>query len=226
MKKSQTSICGLDETESNDKRKGVKPVKIGIDIDDTTFLTVKSMLKYDDQYEEEISGIPTNRDSFGLIKNRYYLKVLYGWDDTTKFAFFQKYYKNVLEECELLPDADKVIQQFKEKGDTIHFITARLMNIGGCNTEKITKRSLADFHIPYDSLDLHINDKLAFFQEQGIELCIEDSYETCRQLTDHGIKSILMTTKMNCEIDSQEIVRVNNWKEIQREVEKHREQQK
>lgn len=113
MKKSQTSICGLDETESNDKRKGVKPVKIGIDIDDTTFLTVKSMLKYADQYEEEISGIPTNRDSFGLIKNRYYLKVLYGWDDTTKFAFFQKYYKNVLEECELLPDADKVIQQFK-----------------------------------------------------------------------------------------------------------------
>ena len=38
-------------------------MKIGIDIDDTTFLT--------DKFEEEISGIPTNRDSFGLIKNRY-----------------------------------------------------------------------------------------------------------------------------------------------------------
>ena len=51
-------------------------MKIGIDIDDTIFLTVKSMLKYADIFEEEISGIPTNRDSFGLIKNRYYLKVL------------------------------------------------------------------------------------------------------------------------------------------------------
>ncbi len=53
-------------------------MRIGIDIDDTTFLTVKSMLKYADKFEEEISGVPTNRDSFGLIKNRYYLKVLYG----------------------------------------------------------------------------------------------------------------------------------------------------
>ena len=44
-------------------------MKIGIDIDDTTFLTVKSMLKYADIFEEEISGQPTNRDNFGLITN-------------------------------------------------------------------------------------------------------------------------------------------------------------
>ena len=89
-------------------------MKIGIDIDDTTFLTVKSMLKYADIFEEEISGVPTNRDSFGLIKNRYYLKALYGWDDKTKFEFFDKYYKNVLEECTMLPNADKTIQKLKE----------------------------------------------------------------------------------------------------------------
>ena len=40
-------------------------MKIGIDIDDTTFLTVKSMLKYADLYQEELSGKPLNRDSFG-----------------------------------------------------------------------------------------------------------------------------------------------------------------
>ena len=117
-------------------------MKIGIDIDDTTFLTVKSMLKYADIFEEEISGVPTNRDSFGLIKNRYYLKALYGWDEKTKFAFFDKYYKNVLEECTMLPNADKTIQKLKEEGNTIHFITARLMNIKNCDTEAITKRSL------------------------------------------------------------------------------------
>lgn len=49
-------------------------MKIGIDIDDTTLLTVKPMLKYADIYEEEMSGKPTNRDNFGLIKNRYYLE--------------------------------------------------------------------------------------------------------------------------------------------------------
>lgn len=195
-------------------------MKIGIDIDDTTFLTVKSMLKYADIFEEEISGVPTNKDSFGLITNRYYLKVLYGWNDETKFAFFKKYYKDVLEECTMLPDANKVIQKLKEEGDTIHFITARLMNIEGCNTEKITRESLANFDIPYDSLDLHVSDKVTFFKENNIDLCIEDSYETCRQLTDNGIKSILMTTKMNQQIDAGEITRVNNWNEIYREIER------
>ena len=31
-------------------------MKIGIDIDDTTFLTIKSMLKYADKYQEAITG--------------------------------------------------------------------------------------------------------------------------------------------------------------------------
>ena len=197
-------------------------MKIGIDIDDTTFLTVKSMLKYADKFEEEISGIPTNRDSFGLIKDRYYLKFLYGWDDKTKFNFFDKYYKNVLEECTMLPNANRVIKKLKEEGDTIHFVTARLMNIKNCNTEEITKKSLSEFDIPYDSLNLHISNKLKFFKENHIDLCIEDSYETCRELTDNGIKSILMTTKMNASIDSKEIVRANNWNEIYEKIEKYK----
>jgi len=195
-------------------------MKIGIDIDDTTFLTVKSMLKYADLFEEEISGVPTNRDSFGLIKNRYYLQALYGWSDETKFEFFRKYYKNVLEECTMLPNADVVIQKLKEEGNTIHFITARLMNIEGCDTEKITKESLKKFNIPYDYLDLHVSDKLKFFKDNNIDLCIEDSFETCKQLTDNGINAILMTTKMNEQIDAGEITRVTNWNEIYEEIQK------
>lgn len=197
-------------------------MKIGIDIDDTTFITVNSMIKYADKFEEEISGIPTNRDSFGMIKNRYYLKALYGWDEKTKFEFFNKYYKKVLEECTMIPDADKTIQKLKQEGDTIHFITARLMNIQNCDTEAITKESLKNSNIPYDSLNLHISDKLAFCIEHKIDLCIEDSYETCRELTDKGIKAILMTTKMNESIDTKEIMRVNNWKDIYNEIEKYK----
>lgn len=197
-------------------------MKIGIDIDDTTFLTVKSMLKYADIFEEEISGKPYDKNSFGLIKNRYYLKALYGWDENTKLNFFNKYYKNILEECTMLPNANKIIQKLKKDGHTIHFITARLMNIKNCDTETITKESLSNFDIPYDSLDLHIINKLTFCEEKGIDVIIEDSYETCRELADKGIKSILMTTKMNANIEDKEIVRVNNWDEIYIEVDKLR----
>ncbi len=79
-----------------------------------------------------------------------------------------------------------------------------------------------NFNIPYDSLNLHISDKLTFCKEHGIDLLIEDSYETCRELADNGIKSILMTTKMNSDIEDKEIVRVNNWDEIYEEIEKYK----
>ena len=45
-------------------------MKIGIDIDDTTFLTVKSMLKYADIFELE-NGRKTVKNNMGVIKNRY-----------------------------------------------------------------------------------------------------------------------------------------------------------
>ena len=188
-------------------------MKIGIDIDDTTFVTVKSMLKYADKFELERTG-KVNKDSFGLIKDRYYLKALYKWDDETKYAFFNKYYKNILEECTLMKDADIILQKLKSEGDEINFVTARLMDIDGCETEKITKESLKKFNIPYDNLNLHVIDKVKFFKENNIDICIEDSYETCSILQSLGIKSILMTTKMNEKIDTKDVVRVNNWNEI------------
>ena len=188
-------------------------MKIGIDIDDTTFVTVKSMLKYADKFELERTG-KVNKDSFGLIKDRYYLKALYKWDDETKYVFFNKYYKNILEECTIMKDADITLQKLKSEGDEINFVTARLMDIDGCETEKITKESLKKFNIPYDNLNLHVIDKVKFFKENNIDICIEDSYETCSRLQSLGIKSILMTTKMNEKIDTKDVVRVNNWNEV------------
>ena len=39
-------------------------------------------------------------------------------------------------------------------------------------------------------------------------------------MVDNGIKSILMTTKMNEQIEDREIIRVNNWDEIYTEIQK------
>lgn len=201
-------------------------MKIGIDIDDTAFLTVKSMLKYADIFEQELEGKVIKRDCMGLIKNRYYLKELFGWDEKKREAFFEKYYKNVLEECTMLPYVNKVIHKLKENGDMVYFVTARMKNIKGCDSEAITKKSLANFNIQYDGLYVGISDKLTFFKEHEIEVCIEDSYETCREFTNNGIKSILMTTPMNKDIDAGEITRVNNWLEIYDEIEKYKKENK
>lgn len=193
-------------------------MRVGIDIDDTTVITVNSMIKYADLYDTKILGRNGTNGNLGLIKDRYYLKVLYGWDDQTKFDFFHKYYRNVLEECELMPDCVSVINDLKNKGHEIYFITARLLNIDNCDTEKITIDTLKD--INYDKLIIQASDKLKYCKELGIDLFIEDSYETCKELKENNIKSLLMTTKMNESIQDSSIERVNNWLEIAQKIEK------
>lgn len=193
-------------------------MKIGIDIDDTTVITVKSMIKYADLYDTKILGRKGTNGNLGLIQNRYYLKVLYGWDDKTKFDFFDTYYKNVLEECVPMANASETITKLKEEGNEISFITARLTQIKNCDTENITIKTLKDNNIPYDKLIINASDKLKFCKENGIEIFIEDSYDTCRQLEENGIKTYLMTTKMNQNIDAVEIERVKDWNEIYQKV--------
>ena len=42
--------------------------------------------------------------------------------------------------------------------------------------------------------------------------------DTCKQLEENGIKTYLMTTKMNQNIDAGEIERVKDWNEIYQKV--------
>lgn len=124
-----------------------------------------------------------------------------------------------------MPDANTVIKKLKEKGDSINFVTSRLINIPGCDAEAITKKSLTDFGIPYDGLFIHINDKVEFFKQHGFNLCIEDSFNTCTNMIDNGIPALLMTTKMNAQLESNKIKRVSSWAEIYEVLEKLREKQ-
>ena len=175
---------------------------IGIDIDDTTVVTVKSMVKYGDKYDTEVLGREAKKDNLGQIKDRYYMKALYGWTEEEKFAFFDMYYKDVLEECYPLPSAVEVINKLKDEGNEIVFITARLTNVKNCDTESITKSTLEKYNIPYDRLIMNVDNKLEFCKKYGVEVFIDDSFETCLGLSSEGIKSYLMSTRMNRNIET------------------------
>lgn len=195
-------------------------MKIGIDIDDTTVITVNSMIKYADIFDKEVLGRKGTNGNLGLIQNRYYLKTLYGWTNEEKFRFFDKYYKNVLEECTIMKDADKICQRLKQEGHEIYFITARLTNIKDCDTEEITKNMLIKNNIPYDQLIINASNKLEVCKQNKMQIFIEDSFETCVELLENNIDSILMNTKMNAKIDSGNIPRVYNWNEVYNEIQK------
>lgn len=191
---------------------------IGIDIDDTTVVTVESMVKYGDKYDTEVLNREAKKDNLGRIKDRYYMNALYGWTEEEKFAFFDMYYKNVLEECYPLPNASEIINKLKQEGNEIIFITARLTNIKNCETENITKETFRKYNIPYDKLIMNVDDKLKFCKENDVEVFIEDSYETCKSLQENGIKAYLMTTKMNRNIVDDKIERVSSWNEVYEKI--------
>ena len=163
-------------------------MRIGIDIDDTTVVAVKSMIKYGDIYDINDLGKNGINGNFGLIQNGKYLQALYGWNNEEKNAFFAKYYKNILEECEPMENAPEMVAKLKEEGNEIFFITARYSNIKNCNTEEITIKTLKENNIPYDKLIVNASDKLKFCKEHNIEIFIEDGYATCKQLEENGIK--------------------------------------
>ena len=189
-------------------------MKIGIDIDDTTVATLESMIKYGKKYAEEVLHQPPVTFNLGEIKDRFYMNALFGWDEETKFSFFDMYYKNVLEDCVPLPYSKEVITKLKEEGNTIIFISARITSIANCDAEQISIDTMNKYEIPYDKVIIGAYEKLQYCMDNNIEVFVDDSLEVLQELSKHGIKCYLMTSPINSKLDTQDIKRVTSWQEI------------
>ena len=192
-------------------------MRIGIDIDDTTVETLESMIKYGKKYSEEVlkQEIKIN---YGVIKDRYYLKALFGWTDESKYNFFNLYYKKVLEDVKPLPGAQEYITKLKEEGNEITFISSRITSIEGCNPEEISTNTMNKYNIPYDKIIVGAYDKLQYCIDNKIEIFIDDSLEVLQELSNHGIRCYLMNSKVNSELDTEDIPRVFSWEELYNKI--------
>lgn len=189
-------------------------MKIGIDIDDTTVVTINSMIKYGKKYSEEVLKTGPVVLNLGTIKDRYYMNALFGWTEETKFDFFNMYYKDVLEDCKPLADSPKVIKALKEEGNEIYFISARITSIPGCDAEQISIDTMNKYEIPYDKVIIGAYDKLDYCLDNGIEVFVDDSLEVLEELSKHGIRCYLMTSPVNKDLETGSIKRVSTWEEI------------
>jgi len=194
-------------------------MNIGIDIDDTIVNTYEPMKKYADMFDINVLGnTGANTEELGMIDHGHYLEVIYNWDRKIKFDYFDTYYKNVLEECTMLPNAKEIIQKLYNEGNNIFFVTARVSKVKNCNTEELTKKTLKNNDIPYNKLIIDADDKAKYCKENGIDVFIDDSYATCKSIKENGVKVYLMTTKVNCNLDTEDIERVKDWKEIYEKI--------
>lgn len=110
------------------------------------------------------------------------------------------------------PDCKKVLEHLKEKGFEIILITARSENCFK-DPEKLTKKYLSKYKIPYDKLITSAVDKKAICREEHVDIFIDDNIDICQTVRQLGINVFLMNSTMNQE--KNELKRVMNWKEIE-----------
>ena len=201
-------------------------MEIGIDIDDTLVVTYEPMLRYADKFNEEKFGEKKLKDNIGMIATHHYLSAIFEWDDETKFEFFKKYYADVLRECEIKEYAAEAVRKLKEAGHKIYFISARLTNIEGCDAKGITLEALKKYNVPFDKLVVDAEEKVRDSVSLGVDIFVEDSLDNCKKLSSAGIKTYLITSKINEKLDSGNVERVENWKELYEKITKYYDENK
>lgn len=190
-------------------------MNIGIDIDDTIAMTSEITDIYAKEYTEN-----TLKREFKLneieILDPMWARHLYGWNDEEDKQFWNLYYEQIMESVKPKKDAIETINEIS-KENTIIVISARWDKENGI-ISKITKEWIEKYNIHYDKLFIGHLDKRDIAKENNIELFIDDSYKTCKQISDIGIKTLLMNTRINKNLETGKIERVSTWKEIEEKV--------
>lgn len=186
----------------------------GIDIDDTISKTADKFIEYGKAFNEQVLKRGYN-DKLSQVPDHYYLKYIFGWNESEQMKFLEEYgyYKKMIENVEVKENVKQTFKTIKEKGNNIYLITARFIT-DKFSVNDLTKNWLEKNDIPFDDLIVNADNKAKICKSRKIDVFIDDSYKNCMQVASQGIKTYLMTTELNKNIDSGNIQRIYSWKDI------------
>ncbi len=123
--------------------------------------------------------------------------------------FMQERAPSIFREVKPQVDCRALLARIQKMGLTIHLITARETRY-----EEITRRWLAQYDIPYT--DLWFEDaKGMLCKDLGIEVFVDDYWDNCLDIRNHGAIALLMLAPHNRGYQTEKgIYRVKNWEEI------------
>ena len=184
-------------------------MNIGIDIDDTITNSSDVFIKYAKKYNKE-KGIFHKIDNTTLNQEK-----AFGWDKNNQIEFINKYLRLILSNAKEKRLSSKVITKLSKK-NTIFFITAR-NNKETENVFELTKEWLDKHNYKYKKLITECKNKLEACTKYKIDMFIDDNYETCMNIYSNlKIPVLIYTTRYNKKLETGNLIRVNNWKEIER----------
>ena len=186
-------------------------MNIGIDIDDTIAKTSEETDIWAKEYTEKVL-----KRKFKLNKTKIidpmWAKHLYNWTVEEDKIFWDLYYEKIMESVKPKEDAIEVINNLS-KNNQIFIITARWDRDSGIISQ-ITKKWLEKNKINYNKLFLGHLDKRKIVKDNNIELFIDDSIKTCMQISEMNIKTLIMNSRINEDLEENKIERVFSWNDI------------
>ncbi|MBO5398486.1 MAG: hypothetical protein J6A36_06150 [Clostridia bacterium] len=192
---------------------------IGLDIDDTITDTFGVMFAYAEKFMIEDLKREINIKPSVDIADTGYVQALHNWNREDELKFFNKYYRNLIEETIPYHFAVETINKLKEEGNTIILITARF-DTENVQVEEITKAWLKKYGIKYDKLIIDAQNKGDIAKENNIDVFVDDSIINCISVAKKGIKSYIMENRCNIECNHPDVKRVYSWPHLEQEIRK------
>lgn len=190
-------------------------MNIGIDIDDTIAKTSEQTDIYAKEYTENVLKRKFEFRKIEIL-DPMWARHLYGWSDEEDKNFWNLYYEKVMENVKPKHDAIEIINELSKENNII-IITARWDRESGIISE-ITKKWIEKYNINYDKLFIGHLDKRDIVKENDIELFIDDSFKTCKKISEIGVRTFIMNSRINKEMEDDKLGRVFSWKEIAEKI--------
>ncbi|MEK6900611.1 MAG: hypothetical protein AABX05_05795 [Nanoarchaeota archaeon] len=191
-------------------------MKIGIDIDEVLAKQLEKLV----QFYHLKTGKLIPVENF----HTYYWPDVWGVTLEEGLRIDQEFKQSeYFDSIEPLENATEAVNHLK-KGNQLFIITARPIFFKE-KTEKWLKKYLHG--IPFKLIhsgDFHITNKTKnkgeICEELSIDIMIEDQDKYALQCAEKGIKVILLNKPWNKQAEHHNIIRVNNWIEILKEIDK------
>lgn len=192
-------------------------MNIGIDIDDTISESYEILFPYAQKYT--IEELKRNASIEGKNEATHmYIETMHNWNNEEADKFWNTYYEKMLPQIKVKAFAVETIKKLAENNKII-LITARWEDEKG-TIQKITEKWLEKNNIVYDKLIVNAQEKLKIARENNIDLFIDDSFKNCSEVSNGGIKTFIMDSKVNAAYNDEKITRVYSWPHVYQEYEK------
>lgn len=183
-------------------------LNIGIDIDDTIAKSLEATDFYAKEFTENILGRKFLMKNVDVYTPMWFLDV-YGWTLQEDQEFFKLYQYKILQNSKPKEYAKEVIEKLSNNNKII-IITARENEL-----KDITINWFVKYKIKYDQIIFEQKDKVKSVIDNKIDLFIDDNEMICKSITEIGIKTLMMDSRINRNIEIDGVKRVYNWKEIE-----------